>query len=346
MAFEKRSGLDTSNYGNSKFPETSKIMTLKPADRDSIHSSLQGLKERMGTIIRGKSDVLDSVLICLLGGGHVLLEDLPGMGKTTLAYALARALSGSFQRIQFTSDLLPADVLGVSVFNEKLRDFEFKPGPVFANIILADEINRTTPKTQSALLEVMDRGRVSIDGETHTVGHPFMVFATQNPLDFEGTFPLPDSQMDRFFMRLEMGYPSQEAELRLLAAGRQHYDDIPDTPVASLEEVHAWQALIRSVYVETSVVDYILQLVLATRTESTLQAGVSPRGALALKAAAQARAVCHGRNFVVPEDVQALLLAVCAHRLKPAPGGSDPVDDRRRVEGTLRHLLEMVRIPS
>lgn len=313
---------------------------------EEVRGAISRIKEQVSLTILGKEALLDQVLVCLLSGGHLLLEDRPGMGKTTLAYALARALGGRFQRIQFTSDLMPSDVLGVSIFDEKLSDFRFKPGPVFTHFLLADEINRSTPKTQSALLEVMDRGRVSIDGETHTVGHPFMVFATQNPLDFEGTFPLPDSQMDRFFMRLEMGYPSQEAELRLLAAGRQHYDDIPDTPVASLEEVHAWQALIRSVYVETSVVDYILQLVLATRTESTLQAGVSPRGALALKAAAQARAVCHGRSFVVPEDVQALLLAVCAHRLKPAPGGSDPVDDRRRVEGTLRHLLEMVRIPS
>ncbi|NDV62527.1 MoxR family ATPase [Puniceicoccales bacterium CK1056] len=320
-------------------------MTPKPADRDGIHSSLQALKDRMGTIIRGKSDVLDSVLICLLGGGHILLEDLPGMGKTTLAYALARALSGSFQRIQFTSDLLPADVLGVSVFNEKVRDFEFKPGPVFANIILADEINRTTPKTQSALLEVMDRGRISIDGETHLVGQPFMVFATQNPVDFEGTFPLPDSQMDRFFMRLEMGYPSYQDEMKVLEAGFRHYDQIADDPIVDLESVLLWQSMVAGIFVEESVLDYILKLVVATRSESTFQAGLSPRGALSLKAAAQARALYLGREFVLPEDVEKMLLPVCAHRLKSTPHGSNPMEERRRVEGVLRHILETVPLP-
>jgi MoxR-like ATPase len=321
-------------------------MTLKSTDRDSLHSSLQALKDRMGTIIRGKSDVLDKVLICLLGGGHVLLEDLPGMGKTTLAYALARALSGTFQRIQFTSDLLPADVLGVSVFNEKIRDFEFKPGPVFANIILADEINRTTPKTQSALLEVMDRGRISIDGSTHVVGQPFMVFATQNPVDFEGTFPLPDSQMDRFFMRLEMGYPSYKDELLILDAGFRHYDNIAADPVVNLESVLKWQSMVAEVFVEASVVDYLLKLVVATRSESTFECGISPRGALALKAAAQARALYLGREFVLPEDVVEMLLPVCSHRLKSIPHGINPLDERRRVEGVLRHILESIPQPQ
>jgi MoxR-like ATPase len=320
-------------------------MTLDTTDRDALHSSLQTLKARMGAVIRGKAEVIDKVIICLLGGGHVLLEDLPGMGKTTLAYALARALSGTFQRIQFTSDLLPADVLGVSVFNEKTRDFEFKSGPVFANIILADEINRTTPKTQSALLEVMDRGRVSIDGETHLVGQPFMVFATQNPVDFEGTFPLPDSQMDRFFMRLEMGYPSFADELEVLEAGFRHYDQIADDPVVSLESVLSWQGMVGDVFVEASVLEYMLNLVVATRSESTFQCGVSPRGALALKAAAQARALYMGREFVLPGDVQEMLVPVCGHRLRPASHGSDPLDERRRVEGVLKHLLETVPQP-
>lgn len=320
-------------------------MTLRPTDRDEIQSSLKALKDRMGKIIRGKSEVLDNVLICLLGGGHVLLEDLPGMGKTTLAYALARALSGTFQRIQFTSDLLPADVLGVSVFNEKIRDFEFKPGPVFANVILADEINRTTPKTQSALLEVMDRGRISIDGSTHRVGQPFMVFATQNPVDFEGTFPLPDSQMDRFFMRLEMGYPSYEDELLVLDAGFRHYDQIAADPIVDLESVLKWQSLVADVFVEESVLEYMLKLVVATRSESTFQSGVSPRGALALKSAAQARALYLGRTFVLPEDVVEMLLPVCCHRLKSVPHGSNPLDERRRVEGVLRHILETVPVP-
>lgn len=320
-------------------------MPLSANERKTIHTSLQVLKGRMEEVIRGKSTVLDKVLVCLLGGGHLLLEDLPGMGKTTLAYALARALDGTFQRIQFTSDLLPADVLGVSVYNEKVRDFEFKRGPVFANIILADEINRTTPKTQSALLEVMDRGRVSIDGQTHLVGQPFMVFATQNPVDFEGTYPLPDSQMDRFFMRLEMGYPSFADERAILESDFRHYDMIRQDPVVELSEVLGWQAGIREIFVEDSVLDYLLRLIVATRSESTFQCGVSPRGALALKAACQARALYQGREFVIPADVQEMLVPVCGHRLKASPQGSDPLEERRRVEGVLHHIMDVTPVP-
>ena len=321
-------------------------MPIDPSERKDIHSALEMLKERMETVIRGKPEVIEKVLICLLGGGHVLIEDLPGMGKTTLAYALARALDGSFQRIQFTSDLLPADVLGVSVYNEKLRDFEFKAGPVFANFILADEINRTTPKTQSALLEVMDRGRVSIDGKTHEVGQPFMVFATQNPVDFEGTFPLPDSQMDRFFMRLEMGYPTQADELEILEAGFRHYDQIEQDSVVELVKILDWQAGVGEVFVEPTVLEYLLRLIVATRSDSGLQCGVSPRGALALKLAAQARALYHGREFIIPEDVEKMLIPVCGHRLKTTTHGSDPLEERRRIEGILSHLLESIPGPA
>jgi MoxR-like ATPase len=236
--------------------------------------------------------------------------------------------------------------MGVSVYNEKLRDFEFKPGPVFDNFILADEINRTTPKTQSALLEVMDRGRVSIDGQTHEVGHPFMVFATQNPVDFEGTFPLPDSQMDRFFMRLEMGYPSPENELEILEAGFRHYDQIEQDAVIELEKVLLWQGQVGEVFVEPSVLEYLLRLIVATRSDSSLQCGVSPRGALALKLAAQARALYLGREFVLPEDIETMLIPVCGHRLKTTSHGSDPLEERRRIEGTLSHLLESVPGPA
>ena len=320
-------------------------MTPELKKRQSVHAGLQQIKERMEAVIRGKPEVIEQVLICLLGGGHLLIEDLPGMGKTTLAYALARTLGGSFQRIQFTSDLLPADVLGVSVYNEKLRDFEFKAGPVFANFILADEINRTTPKTQSALLEVMDRGRVSIDGLTHAVGSPFMVFATQNPVDFEGTFPLPDSQLDRFFMRLEMGYPSREDELEILRDGVRHYDQILAEPVVAPETVLDWQEEVGRIFVEESVLNYLLQLVSATRSDSTLQCGVSPRGALALKAATQARALYHGREFVLPGDVAAMLGPVCGHRLKSTTHGSDPLEERRRIDGVLGHIVESIPEP-
>jgi MoxR-like ATPase len=320
------------------------MMEQNPAN-EKMHQSLERLRARMESIIRGKPDVIEKVLICLLGGGHLLIEDLPGMGKTTLAYALARALDGSFQRIQFTSDLLPADVLGVSVYNEQLRDFEFKPGPVFANFILADEINRTTPKTQSALLEVMDRGRVSIDGKTREVGHPFMVFATQNPVDFEGTFPLPDSQMDRFFMRLEMGYPSQADELRILEAGLRHYDQIEQDPVVVLQDVECWQRQVQEVFVEGTVLEYLLRLIVATRSDSSLQCGISPRGALSLKVAAQARALYHGRSYVLPEDIAVMLVPVCGHRLKSHAHGSDPLEERRRVEGILVHIADSVARP-
>ena len=306
--------------------------------------SLTRLKARLGSVIRGKDEVLDRVLICLLGGGHLLLEDLPGMGKTTLAYALARALHGDFQRIQFTSDLLPADVLGVSVYEEQQGRFIFKPGPVFANILLADEINRTTPKTQSALLEVMDRGRVSMDGETHEVGKPFMVFATQNPVDFEGTFPLPDSQMDRFFMRTQMGYPAFADEMDILKVGLRHYDRIGGEAVVGLEEVRRWQEQVEDLYIEESVLEYLLRLIRATREEETFRSGISPRGALALKVAAQARAFYHGRTFVVPEDIDDLFAPVCAHRLATRSHGSDPLEERERVEGILAAIVE--KIPS
>jgi MoxR-like ATPase len=254
-------------------------------------------------------------------------------------------MDGSFQRIQFTSDLLPADVLGVSVFNEKQRDFEFKQGPVFANFILADEINRTTPKTQSALLEVMDRGRVSIDGQTHEVGHPFMVFATQNPVDFEGTFPLPDSQMDRFFMRLAIGYPDHADEVEILRKGSHHYDDIDQDPVVTLATVLKWQQRVNDVFVEESILEYILKLTGATRSESTFRSGISPRGSIALKKASQANALYHGREFVIPKDIEKMLLPVCGHRLKTTSHGSDPIEERRRVESVLSHILDSIPIP-
>jgi MoxR-like ATPase len=320
-------------------------MAINPDKLNKARSSFEALKPRMETVIRGKPEVIDMVLVCLLGRGHLFLEDLPGMGKTTLAYALARALDGSFQRIQFTSDLLPVDVLGGSAYSEKLKDFEFKKGPVFANFILADEINRTTPKTQSALLEVVDRGRVSIGGETHEVGRPFMVFATQNPVDFEGTFPLPDSQMDRFFMRMEMGYPATADELELLRTGSRHYDELEQEPIVSLDEVHQWQSLVKGVFMEDSLLGYMLHLVTATRSESTFQCGISPRGALALKLACQARALYQGREYVIPRDVQALLVPVCGHRLKTTSHGSDPMEERRWIESVLTHILDAPPVP-
>ncbi|MBK8478922.1 MAG: MoxR family ATPase [Opitutaceae bacterium] len=300
---------------------------------------LDRLRVNIRRTIKGKDEAIDQVLVCLLAGGHLLLEDLPGLGKTTLAYSLARSLDCSFSRIQFTSDLLPTDVTGVAIYDERVREFVFKRGPVFANIVLADEINRATPKTQSALLEVMDRGRISADGATHDLGAPFMVFATQNPVDYEGTFPLPESQLDRFLMRLRMGYPAAADELAILQRPRQSYDSIAIDPVVTRTEVVELQELVGRVFVEESVLGYLLKIVAATRTESEFRTGVSVRGGLALKQAAQARAIVLGREFVVPEDVTKLVVPVLAHRLALARQGADALEERTTIETILRRLL-------
>ncbi|MCC5834107.1 MAG: MoxR family ATPase [Opitutales bacterium] len=299
---------------------------------------MKRLKTRMGETIRGKDAVIDQVLTALLAGGHVLIEDLPGLGKTTLAYSLARALDCPFQRIQFTSDLLPADILGVSIYDESQKQFVFRPGPVFSHILLADEINRSTPKTQSALLEAMDRGKVSIDGETRPLGQPFMVFATQNPVDFEGTFPLPDSQMDRFLMRLQIGYADYADELQILRDGRTAYDAIEAQPLFSASEVLEWQSWVPQVFIEESVLKHLLDLVTATRHESEFRAGISTRGSLALKTAAQAHALLRGRDFVIPDDIQAVFLPVCTHRLNLRHPGSDLLEERNAIAAKLREI--------
>ena len=281
-------------------------------------ATIERLKANMRLTIKGKDEVIEQALICLLASGHLLIEDLPGVGKTTLAYALARSLDCTFSRIQFTSDLLPTDVIGVSIYDESVKEFIFKPGPVFANIVLADEINRATPKTQSALLEVMDRSKVTVDGAAHAVGDPFMVVATQNPVDYEGTFSLPESQLDRFLMRLTMGYPQRDDELAILRSARLGYDAIAVNPVVTRAEVLTMQALVGKIFVEDSVLDYLLRLITATRTEGEFKAGVSVRGGLALRVAAQARALLHGRDFVLPADIQFLAGPILAHRLSLA----------------------------
>lgn len=312
---------------------------LKASAREASQL-LDEVRFRMEEVIRGKTDVIEQVLTSLLAGGHILMEDLPGMGKTTLAYTLAKALHGDFSRIQFTSDLLPSDVLGVSVFNERTREFEFKPGPVFAQIVLADEINRSTPKTQSALLEVMDRGKISLDGETHSVGEPFLVFATQNPVDFEGTFPLPDSQMDRFLLRLQMGYPDFSEEKEILRAGMRRYDQIQSSSVVSLEKVRQWQCMAETIFVEDSLLNFLLTLVAKTRKHSAFRTGISPRGALSLLAASKARAFRMGRVYVLPEDIAILFPFVCGHRLRLISSPEDPLEARAQVESLLQEILE------
>ncbi|MBI4624705.1 MAG: MoxR family ATPase [Verrucomicrobia bacterium] len=308
--------------------------------------ALDRLRANMRVTIRGKDDVIDQVLVCLVAGGHLLIEDLPGVGKTTLAYSLARSMDCVFSRIQFTSDLLPSDVTGVAIYDETVKEFVFKKGPVFANVVLADEINRATPKTQSALLEVMDRARVTIDGEAHAVGAPFMVFATQNPVDYEGTFPLPESQMDRFLMRLRMGYPESNDELEILRTARGGYDAIALNPVVTRSEVLALQSLAHEIFVEDSVLEFILKIVAATRTEADFRAGASVRGGVALRAAAQARALVNNRDFVLPEDVTALVAPIFTHRLGLARQTSDTLEERRAVTATLRRIVASVPVPG
>ena len=314
------------------------------AVNDAQHT-LNRLRTSMRLSIKGKDEVIDQVLICLAAAGHPLIEDLPGVGKTTLAYSLARSMDCTFSRIQFTSDLLPSDVTGVAIYEELERRFVFKKGPVFANVVLADEINRATPKTQSALLEVMDRAKVTIDGEPHDVGSPFIVFATQNSVDYEGTFPLPESQMDRFLMRLHMGYPKVADELEILRSVRSAYDGIALNAVATAAQVLQLQALCQQVFIEDSVLSYILLIIGATRTEAEFKAGISVRGSLALKHAAQGRALLRGRDFVVPEDVEELVVPVLAHRLSLLRQSSDPLEERRAITSALRRIVGNITAP-
>ncbi len=311
----------------------------------ACREKLDRLRANIRRTIKGKDEAIEQVLVCLLAQGHLLLEDLPGVGKTTLAYSLARSLDCSFSRIQFTSDLLPTDVTGVAIYDERVREFIFKRGPVFAHIVLADEINRATPKTQSALLEVMDRGKITADGATHDIGAPFMVFATQNPVDYEGTFPLPESQLDRFLMRLRLGYPAAADELEILQRPRLNYDSIAIQPVVTRAEIVELQELAGQVYIEDSVLEYLLKIVAATRTESEFRAGVSVRGGLSLKQAAQARALVYGRSFVKPEDVTKLVIPVLAHRLALARQGADALEERATIENTLRRHLSHLHEP-
>ncbi len=322
----------------SDFIQTAQVTEAKQA--------LDRLRASMQTSIKGKDDVIEQVLVCLVAGGHLLIEDLPGVGKTTLAYALARSMDCAFSRIQFTSDLLPGDVTGVAIYDETAKEFVFKPGPIFASVVLADEINRATPKTQSALLEVMDRARVTVDGVAHAVGSPFMVFATQNPVDYEGTFPLPESQMDRFLMRLQMGYPQPADEMEILRIARTSYDAIALNAVITRADVLRLQALVTQVFVEDSVLDYILRIVTATRSEAEFRTGVSVRGGLALRTAAQARALVHGRDFVLPDDVTELVTPILAHRLGLARQTSDALEERRAVVTVLRRILASLPLPT
>ncbi len=277
-------------------------------------SKLGGIERALANSIRGKSDVLRLSLVCLLAKGHLLIEDVPGVGKTTLAQALARSAQCGFQRLQFTSDMLPSDVVGVTIYNAHSQAFEFKPGPVFTNFLLADEINRATPKTQSALLEAMNELQVTIDGRSLPLARPFMVIATQNPVEHHGTYPLPESQLDRFLMRLRIGYPDRTSEREIVRSKFSgEANGIP--PVLSGEEVLQLQERAQEVAVDESLVDYLLTIVERTRNHESLALGVSPRGAQALYRAAQALALVEGREYVIPDDIKRLVIPVFGHRV-------------------------------
>jgi MoxR-like ATPase len=309
-----------------------------------LADTIQKLQANVEQALVGKPEVVRQAIVALLARGHLLIEDVPGVGKTTLAQALAKSLGLTFQRIQFTSDLLPSDILGVSIFDPRKAEFEFKPGPIFANIILADEINRTTPKTQSSLLEAMNEAQVSLDHHTYRLPLPFMVLATQNPLEYQGTHPLPESQMDRFLLRIRIGYPDETHERRILrGAGSAVLDRLE--PVLSGEAVLDLQARVETVKVEESLLNYVMAIVQATRTHSALALGVSPRGSLALARAAQALALTERRLYCVPDDIKQLAVPALAHRVILRTHWDATGDRSGDPETVIREILQEIPVP-
>ena len=306
---------------------------------------IQDLKSNIEKVIRGKEEPIMLAITTLLARGHLLIEDVPGLGKTTLAYSLAKSLGCSFKRIQFTSDLLPSDILGVTIYNPQRHDFEFRPGPIFANILLADEINRTTPKTQSSLLEAMNDAQVSVDNKTYSLPRPFMVIATQNPMEYQGTYPLPESQLDRFMLRIRMGYPSIADEKRILAS--QRIESLADglQPVLSAHDVLALQEKVTTVKVDESITDYLLAIVQSTRTSELLDLGVSTRGGIFLYRVAQSLAFVEGRDYCLPDDIKRLVIPVFAHRVVVNSRLEVLGSEQSNAEGILTELLEGIPVP-
>jgi len=304
---------------------------------------LAALQDNIEKVFVGKEGVVQNALACLLAGGHLLIEDVPGVGKTTLALSLAKSTGCSFQRIQFTSDMMPSDILGVSILDPKTQEFEFRRGPIFYQVVLADELNRATPRTQSALLESMNERQVSIDDRTLALPNPFFVVATQNPHEHHGTFPLPESQLDRFMMRLSIGYPDTASERKILTKGMEHeavrHLQACITPVELLK----WMDQTKAVHVAPVVDEYLLSIIQATRKSERVEVGVSPRGAIALRKAAQARAVLMSRDHVTPDDVKSLSVPVLAHRLIFSSNQLE--ESRRQSEDTIRSLLQAVPVP-
>jgi MoxR-like ATPase len=320
------------------------LATQETAERSRTFADVFGaISVNMQHVIRGKAEAVELAVLCLVAGGHLLIEDVPGVGKTSLSKALARSLDCSFGRVQFTPDLLPSDVVGVTVWNRTDNRFEFRPGAIFAAVVLADEINRASPKTQSALLEAMAEGQVTVDNATYPLGSPFMVIATQNPIEHEGTYPLPESQLDRFLLRVSVGYPARDAELEVLDTHGDH-DSLEDIrPVATADDVRAMAAAVRTVHVARSLKHYLVDLADATRRHPHLALGMSPRATLSLQRVARARAAANGRNYVVPADIKTLAEPVLAHRMAVTPEaqlqGLAPAD-------VLREILHAVPVPS
>ncbi len=313
-----------------------------------ITGTIKRLHELQGTIesvIRGKPEAVRLAIVSLLSGGHLLVEDVPGVGKTTLAQTIARCLAGSFQRIQFTSDLLPSDIVGVSVYNQRTGEFEFKPGPIFANVILADEINRTTPKTQSSLLEAMAEGRATIENQTYELPRPFLVLATQNPIEHHGTYPLPESQLDRFLLRVRIGYPSSADEKEIIRQQRHRHPIDEVTPIMSVEDILDLQDEVRNVRVDDALVDYVVEIADATRQSDVLDLGVSPRGSLGLYRAAQAMALTEDRDYCIADDVKRLVIPVFSHRIVINSKYSTRLRRGEEADTVLAEIVKNVRVP-
>lgn len=312
---------------------------------DQVYEKIEVLIENIEKVIYGKREAVQLSVIAFLARGHLLIEDVPGVGKTMLASSLARSTGCTFHRIQFTSDLLPSDIIGVTMFHPERREFQFKKGPIFSNIILADEINRTTPKTQSALLEAMNESRVTVDGTTHILPDPFFVLATQNPLEHHGTFPLPDSQLDRFQMRIRIGYPDPHYESDMIKNQKILHPVDMLKPVLTVDDVLTIQRSVRMIKVDDALLTYIVSVVNETRNSPHIQVGVSPRGSLSLFRASQAYALVHGREYVIPDDVKKLAASVLAHRIilkgPYYPGHSRGVE----AETAIMEVLEMVNVP-